>query len=334
MGNWKSYLSADPTDWLLEEDNPSVRYFTLKNLLEKPESNPEVIEARENIMKVGVVPKILAKQEAGGYWGIPENFYLRGKYKGTSWQLIILAELGADGNDERIKNTCEFIFKNAQDPVSGAFSYVSNKEGLGDHERVLPCHTANMVWSLIRFGYTDDNRVQKAIEWLIKYQRFDDQPGKAPNEWPFKRWKQCWGERTCHSIIVKTIKAFAEIEEDKRTEEMEDYIAKGAEHMLNHRIHIRSQPPVKGRFKWLEFGFPLLFSVDALEVLGLLTNLGYKDEMMQESMDVMISKQDDRGKWILENTFNGRVQAAIERKGKPSKWITLNAMMVLNNFYG
>lgn len=97
MDNWKSYLNADPTDWLLEEDNPSVRYFALKNLLEKPESNPEVIEARENIMKVGVVPKILTKQEVGGYWGIPENFYLRGKYKGTSWQLIILAELGADG---------------------------------------------------------------------------------------------------------------------------------------------------------------------------------------------------------------------------------------------
>lgn len=226
-------------------------------------------------------------------------------------------------NDERIKNTCEFIFKNTRDPVSGAFSYVSNNEGHGDHERVLPCLTANMVWILIRFGYMGDNRVQKAIKWLIKYQRFDDQPGKAQNEWPFKRWKQCWGDRTCHSIIVKTIKAFAEIEKGKRTQEMEDYIANGTKHMLNHHIHIRSQLPVKGRFKWLEFGFPLRWSIDALEVLGLLTNLGYKDEKMQESMDVMISKQNDEGKWILENTFNGRVQAAIERKGKPSKWITL-----------
>lgn len=49
---------------------------------------------------------------------------------------------------------------------------------------------------------------------------------------------------------------------------MEEYIAKGAEHMLNHHIHKMSQPPVKGRFKWLEFGFPLLWGVDALEVLG------------------------------------------------------------------
>ena len=116
MGNWKSYLKADPTKWLLEEDNPSVRYFTLTDLLDKPQDDSEVMDARENIMKIGIVPKILAKQEPGGHWGPPENFYVRGKYKGTSWQLIILAELGADGNDERIKNACEFIFENSQDP--------------------------------------------------------------------------------------------------------------------------------------------------------------------------------------------------------------------------
>lgn len=211
MTSWKSYLNADPTEWLLEEDNPSVRYFTLLDILENPEDSPEVIETRENIMKIGVVPKILAKQESEGYWGLPENFYIRAKYKGTSWQLIILAELGADGKDERIRKTCEFMLKNAQDPESGAFSYISNEEGVGDPERVLPCLTANMVWSLIRFGYLDDERVQKAIEWLIKYQRFDDEPDQLPNEWPYKRLKRCWGERTCHSIIVKSLKAFAEI---------------------------------------------------------------------------------------------------------------------------
>lgn len=334
MGNWKSYLNADPTEWLLEEDNPSVKYFTLVDILDKSHGDLKVKEAREDIMKVGVVPKILAKQETGGYWGLPENFYIRAKYKGTSWQLIILAEIGADEKDERIKKICEFILKNAQDPISGAFSYISSKEGGGDYERVLPCFTANMAWSLIRFGYLEDERVQKAIEWLIKYQRFDDDPGKPPNEWPYKRWKRCWGERTCHSSIVKSLKVFAEIPKNKRTPEMEDYISKGAEHMLNHHIHKRSQSPILGRFKWLEFGFPLLWSIDALEVLGLLTKLGYKDERMHESMDVMISKQDDEGKWILENTFNGRFQASIERKGNPSKWITLNVFKVLKGFYG
>jgi hypothetical protein len=334
MGSWKSYLNADPIKWLLEENNPSVRYFTLRDILDRPENDLEVKDSREKIMEIGIVPKILAKQETGGYWGFPENFYIRAKYKGTSWQLIILAELGADGKDERIKKTCEFILKNAQDPISGAFSYISNKDGEGDYERVLPCLTANMVWSLIRLGYLDDERVQKAIEWLIKYQRFDDKPDQAPNEWPYKRWKRCWGERTCHSIIVKSLKVFAEIPENKRTPEIEEYINKGAEHMLNHQIYKRSQPPVLGRFKWLEFGFPLMWNIDALEVLGLLSKLGFKDARMQDALEIMISKQNNQGKWILENTFNGRVQAAIERKGSPSKWITLNALRVLKDYYG
>jgi len=345
-GDWKSYLMADPTEWLLEEDNPSVRYFTLLDILDKPEDNPEVVDAKKKIMHTGVIPKILAKQEPGGYWGSPLNFYLRGKYKGTSWQLIILAELGADFKDERIKRACEFILENSQDPESGAFSYISSKEVSGkksgnkvsskcggDHERVLPCLTANMTWSLIQLGYLDDERVQKAIKWLIKYQRFDDEPGKAPDEWPYKRWKRCWGERTCHSIIIKTLKALAEIPLKSRTPEMEDYIAKGAEHMLNHHIHKRTQPPVKGSFKWLEFGFPLMWKVDALEVLGLLTKLGYKDERMNEALEFMISKQKPEGQWILENTFNGRFITNIERKGKPSKWITLNALRVLKRYY-
>ncbi len=74
------------------------------------------------------------------------------------WQLIVLAELEADGEDERVKITLEFILKNAQDPINGAFSYLSNKECVGDHERVLPCLTADMVWSLIRLGYLGDER--------------------------------------------------------------------------------------------------------------------------------------------------------------------------------
>jgi hypothetical protein len=58
---------------------------------------------------------------------------------------------------------------------------------------------------------------------------------------------------------------------------------------------------------------------------ALLTRLGYKDERMQEAIDLVVSKQDTEGKRKLERTFNGRFLVNIEQKGKPSKWITLNA---------
>ena len=74
MDDWKRVLKADPTDWLLEPDNPSVRYFTLTEILEWPEDSPDVRETRTEIMETGAVPKILAKQTGGGYWEAAENF--------------------------------------------------------------------------------------------------------------------------------------------------------------------------------------------------------------------------------------------------------------------
>jgi len=54
---------------------------------------------------------------------------------------------------------------------------------------------------------------------------------------------------------------------------------------------------------------------------------------MQEAIDILVSKQDEQGRWKLENTFNGRFQVNIEQKGAFSKWITLNSLRVLQRFY-
>jgi len=88
MESWKSRLSADPTEWLLEKNNPSVRYFALHDLLKKPRTDSDVKQANQDIMRTGVVPAILAKQKKEGYWDEPERFYTA-KYKGTVWQLMI-----------------------------------------------------------------------------------------------------------------------------------------------------------------------------------------------------------------------------------------------------
>jgi hypothetical protein len=76
-----------------------------------------------------------------------------------------------------------------------------------------------------------------------------------------------------------------------------------------------------------------MYQTDILEILGIMTRLGYKDERMQEAVDLVVKKQNDEGKWKLESTFNGRFQVNIEKKGEPSKWITLNALRMLKRFY-
>ena len=333
MDNWKSILKANPIPWLLEDNNPSVRYFTLINVLEKAENDPEVRKSKEEIMKKGAVPKILAKQKEGGYWEDSQNFYTA-KYKGTVWQIIILAELGADGKDNHIRKACEFIFENSRDRESNGFSmWVSAKTGGGRSTGVIPCLTGNLVYSLIKFGYLKDERVQNSIKWITTYQRFDDGMKNTHKDWPYERLVVCWGKHSCHMGVVKALKALAEIPFNQRSKEVKNTIEEGVDYLLKHHIYKRSHD--LGRVSkpgWLRFGFPLMYQTDVLEILGILTRLGYHDERMQGAIDKLISKQDDQGKWKLESTFNGRFQTNIEQKGKPSKWITLNALKALKNF--
>ncbi len=51
MTRWQSFLKADSTAWLLEDDNHSVKYLSLKEILGKPESSTEVRAAQKSIME-------------------------------------------------------------------------------------------------------------------------------------------------------------------------------------------------------------------------------------------------------------------------------------------
>jgi hypothetical protein len=335
MKNWKSKLKNDPTEWLLEKDNPSVRFFTLTEILDAPISDSEVQETKKAIMNTGAVPKILAKQNSDGYWETPTAFYTA-KYKGTSWQLIILAELGADPTDQRIKKACEFILENSQHHESHGFSMAkAEKTGGGRQSGVIPCLTGNMVWSLIRLGHLEDSRVETGINWINTYQRFDDADGDgAPKGWPYDKYVLCFGKHSCHMGGAKALKALAEIPAEKRNRKTQEAIKNGAEYFLKHHIYKKSHNLNKvSKPGWLHFGFPLMYQTDALELLGILADLGYKDPRMQEAVDLVVLKQDAAGKWKLESTFNGRFQTNIESKDEDSKWITLKALKTLKQYY-
>ena len=120
--------------------------------------------------------------------------------------------------------------------------------------------------------------------------------------------------------VVKSLKALSEIPEKVRTSDINRILKKGTEYLLKHHIFKRSHDLNKiSKPKWLKFGFPLMWGTDVLEILEILVKLDFRDKRMQESIDLVISKQDNKGKWKLENT---------------SKWITLKAVDVLGNFYG
>src|SRR2546425_715890 len=55
-------------DWLLEADQPSIRYLALTQLLSRKESDADVRDAKASIPEVGWASEILARRDPAGWW--------------------------------------------------------------------------------------------------------------------------------------------------------------------------------------------------------------------------------------------------------------------------
>ena len=136
--------------------------------------------------------------------------------------------------------------------------------------------------------------------------------------------------------VVKALKALSAMPDERRSKEINDTIEKAAEFLLIHYIYKRSRNLNKAsKPGWLKFGFPLMYQTDALEILDILTELGIQDSRMDEAINLVIAKQDDEGRWKLENNYsNDRLLIPMGQKAEQSKWITLRAMRVLKRYAG
>ncbi|HPT70421.1 MAG TPA: nitrogen fixation protein NifH [Syntrophomonas sp.] len=333
MPELKPILKTDTVNWLLEEENPSVRYYTLRDILDKPEHDPEVQQAKHEIMRRGMVPEILRKQQDLPYINNYSKFYTY-KYKGLVWQLIVLAELGAEPNSQIIEQ-CEYLLNNSQETEDGGFAMnIAAKKGGGRITEVIPCLTGNMVWSLIHFGYIDDPRLQQAVNWITRFIPLNDGNEDNPQIPPYDRYEMCWGKHTCFMGIVKALKGLSAIPQEKRTGEINDTINKMVDFLLIHHIYKRSHDlSKKSKPGWLNFSFPLMYQTDVLEILDILTELGIKDSRMNDALNVIQTKQDDMGRWRTGNTDNtDRLLIPMGIKGEQSKWVTLRALRVLKRY--
>src|SRR3989442_13607919 len=80
-------------DWLLEADQPSIRYLALTQLLRRNESDADVEDAKASIPKVGGASEILARRDPAGWWA-RDRGWLEPRFLGTHWNMLALAALG------------------------------------------------------------------------------------------------------------------------------------------------------------------------------------------------------------------------------------------------
>src|SRR2546426_3340404 len=303
--------------WLLEDDQPAIRYLALTQLLHRGADDAEVVTAKEDLVKRGWAADILARQNPGGWWVADKSLY-RPKYLSTNWMLLILSDLGLTKAGPRIRKACElWISRYARD--DGGFAMDNAKQS---HH----CTAGNMARALVRFGYEDDPKVRSAFEWFVKTR---DKNGG---------WS-CFGSgRNLDSW--EAMSAFAALPRETWNAGMKAAVGAGAEFYLQRELHKQGEHYEP----WYRFHYPVHYYYDLLVGLDFMTALGYRDDpRLKHAVDALKKKRRADGRWNLDAVhpdLEGSAAEwykkepptpfALEEAGSPSNMATLRALVVLD----
>ncbi|MFC2023279.1 nitrogen fixation protein NifH [Chloroflexota bacterium] len=316
-------MDPDILGWLLELENPSARYLALTQLLDRPQTDPEAASARAAILDWGPARAILDAQWPEGYWVHPGVGYSP-KHRATVWQIIFLAALGAPCTGP-VERACGYVLANSR-LGDGRFSAYKTAQG------AIACLNGNLLAAMQHLGY-HDARLDESLEALASMVERDGFRCRfnAPSPLPARMHDGlpcAWG-------AVKMLGAFGAIPAEERTEPVRDAIAAGVEFLFGTDLAGGTYPTATTPSPlWHQFGFPLGYTSDLLEILLVLGQLGLaRDARLGEAIGVLISKRLPSGKWSLQHTPKS-TWGTFGRLGTPSKWITLRALRVLRDWEG
>lgn len=316
---------ANSLSWLLEQDaeNPSVRYLALRDLLDRPADDPEVIAAQQAVMRTGPVPVILDAQYPQGYWIKPGPGHSP-RYRATLWSVIFLSQLGADGRDERILRAVDHVFAHAQ-TEQGAFSCN------GHPEAVTYCLWATVVRALADLGWWPDPRLVRSVETLARavvdagYDPALHTPGAADPGFDCEANQ----DLACAWGAVRVLWALNAVPRTGRTPVVERAIADSVDFLLRCSL-TQGSTPSHVSSSWFTFGYPLAHATDILLALEVLAEAGASRAQLKDATELVRSKQDAQGRWRMGRSLNDRMWADVEALDQPSKWVTLRAVRTLN----
>jgi hypothetical protein len=330
MARWQERLNGDPLPWLLERDAPAVRHLALRDLVGKPADDAEVAEARGRAMTSDPIASILAEQDAEGWWVAPGLGYTP-KYTSTVWNLIFLDQMGASGADSGIQAACEYVLGHCQ-ATTGGFSATGGKGAVPSG--VVHCLNGNLLRALIGFGWLQDERVQRSIDWqaaaitgegIARWYGYTSGPGFA-----------CGANdgRPCAWGAIKAVLALARIPPQARSPRVRGALEAGVAFLLSADPAVADYPTPRRNTKpsgsWFKLGFPSGYVADVLQNLEALTEAGAAgDARLDRAVEWLLAQQEAHGRWANRYPYHGKTVRDIDRPNEPSKWVTLRACRVL-----
>jgi hypothetical protein len=315
---WRQKLKGDPIPWLLGESHPAVRWYTLRYLLDLPESEPSVLWTQARLPEDPLVTPILAAQHPAGYWN-RSGIGLFPFYRGTVWAANLLAEMGLPGDHQAAQLASPHLLEMGFDARGDAVPFRLRGWSVSVPFPRL-CLSPLILLPLLRFGFGSVERVQMALTRLA--------------ERTLASGCRCPGNRNrpCGWAAAKTLRVFAELPDRSGA------IARATDQLVELLLgkpywdasHFAARDP-----GWALFAFPLFHQADLLELALTMAALGLaKDPRLAEIVTLVEGKQGADGRWSSDRTLASSGWAHLEEPSQPSKWVTLRALRVIKAVQG
>ena len=302
-------------DWLLEGD-PAIRWQALRDLTDA--SPDEVAAERARVEHEGWGARLLAFEGADGLWDGGACF--PGDYKGgepgqpwtaTMNTLQTLQILGLDPVCESARRAIALVAEH------GRWEHAGQRYFDGEVE---PCINGRTIESAAYFGVNVSAMVDRILT-----ERLGD------GGW------NCEAEngsvRTSFDTTINVLEGLIEFESATGGSAAVTAARRGGEeYLLERSLFRRKSTGEVVDPTYLDFAFPYYWHYDVLRSLDYFRRAGAdRDPRMAEAIDIVRSKQQPDGRWLLDRIHPGRVHFDLEDGvGAPSRWNTLRALRVLD----
>jgi len=313
-------------DWLLDSD-PAIRWQVLRDLVHAP---PEKVAAeRQRIATEGWGARLLALQGEDGQWAGGACFPARSlhpwdKSQGQPWistlpTLQLLHDFGVDPCSDRVRDAIQRVKENCRWEHAGQPFFSGEVE---------PCINGRTVTLGTYFGQNMDALVDRLL-------------GEQLQDGGWNCEAENGSVRSSFATTINVLEGLLAYEratggsvEWESESKSKSIVARrrGEEYLLERTLLRRKSTNEVVNPSWLQFSFPVRWHYDVLRTLEYFRTVGDPpDSRIGEAIDLLRSKQQPDGTWLLENTHPGKVHFELEDgDNRPSRWNTLRALRVLD----
>jgi hypothetical protein len=297
-------------NWLLEAKTPTIRYLTMRYLLQLPETDPDLQAEWRALNTYGPVRSILSRQSPNGAWQGERSYYTP-KYTSTHWSLTLLAELNIDPCDQRLQRGVQYMLNATRAELDRA---------LKDGQRGLACFWGNLLRYALHARREDSQDIADILGYILRQAQEED--------WccPYNNGLPCaWG-------IARSLWGLAALPENKLTLEIEATICSALTFLL--RKHSLAEPAYPDAQHihplWTRINFPLFYQADILFILRILAELNRLDDPgTQPALTWLAERSRPNGRWRGASPFRRRTWSEMGDSEETNRWVSLQAALVL-----